>query len=664
MEDDYDERLESQERRYDLLGIRFDWRFRKIATDVLSGAYQLELESQLDALGPTLSEDVADAAKELDHDGQVASLQDTRKQESSREAHSNIVEDLKRSNFPPTPGQALLLKSDLETRNSELLSIDHDILRLQLKINESLAAMHTLLRVRLEKQKEATYRQSWLSSARLLPADVLIRILKFAKSNLVGSRTSVLQLSHVCSSWRHAALTCRSLWNDIALNLWSPTDEQATFSSLLSFWFGRANHQSLPLSLDVLIETEIDAEVGEDFFRGVNPFVSRLGNIEITIRRSLWRNNLNTLTNLGPFLGCSGGSLSQLSHLCLIDDTDPEGEAERDLPFITVFDQSPFLHTVVLHLTPPMFRNNDHLHFPWSQLTCLTIGGHISVRGFANIFFQCRRLCTVVFYYLDLEARNDDVWMTSIPQAPVTFPDLKEFRLRLSKSSRHPLIIRDILSKIRLPMVQVITFIGGTYHFRDHADVDIPLSDILSLSLDKHLSLRRLALMNVVIDLQDLLSLLNAVPMLEDLSLCTPLSPQPLLEALTRNENLVAEHQIPSLSNLVSFLFTFHALKVHENPDVDLVANAFGSLVASWITDPTRRGSLSEASLCMGDDSRFLGRIIDPIDIQPVCDRVEELIHHQIGKDSDVRVVVRVFDQFQSFVDFVHMGDPTSVRQI
>ncbi|KAG6846706.1 hypothetical protein H0H93_012333, partial [Arthromyces matolae] len=360
-----------------------------------------------------LSGDVIDATKKL-IEAKPAEMTKTH----SFDARLGTVEDLQRSNWRPNALQAAQLEEELAIRNSELLQMDYDILRIQLDVDKAHVALKALIRDRLEKQKAADECQAWLSSARLLPLDALTKIFEYAKSERLDSKVSILTLSHVCSSWRNASLTCRSLWNDLVFDAWNPK-RSPTLASFLDFWHGRSNH-SLPLHLSLSVTTSLDQSTDETITQDLIEHASRLEVLRLSISSSR-HEGLNANEVLAPFFALPAGSCPALHELHLVDHTPLQPDTLSEFPLITAFNNSPQLKKVVLNLDRLIVSGVDGL-LPWSQLTYLAIGGTITVAAFVRVFFDSTQLTYAAFYHVSVLTAHQTL---AIPADPVIFPYLR-----------------------------------------------------------------------------------------------------------------------------------------------------------------------------------------------------------------------------------------------
>ncbi|KAH0578743.1 hypothetical protein H2248_003866 [Termitomyces sp. 'cryptogamus'] len=612
--------------------------------------------------GPQLPDDVIRSVQEILESQPPRS---SNNQTESLNVDTSVSNALIRSNHRPTSTQMLHVRSRLEGKNLELLDMDYDILRLQLKINESVATMNALMKARLQKQKEADSCQIWLSYARLLPLDIIIRILKFAKSSGSDDRSSPLKLSHVCSSWREAALTCSSLWNGLELSLpifQRDSDDLVTqsnaVSSIIALWFGRAN-SSLPLTLSINVFPQLNLATGEGVARGILPFSSRVDSLCFEIRKTgLDSRSLRVFEAMTPFFKLPAGTFPSLEELTFIDWTPQK--TDEVVPRITVFDLSPRLCTVILRAQSQWFNDEPSLILPWAQLTRLEVGGILTTSSFANIISQCRQLQKAIFCHVMMPVDEDEP--PSIPEQRLTLPHLVDFKLGLSGpdlTDRDD--INDILNFILLPAVEKLALSRAIPLLQLFPYHGFPIYSLVPLPGGTFPPLRRLTLSFADISLEELLQLLNGCPLLEELSLClNSIVPDSLLKALTRAEHSQSEATVPLLSDLRSFAFGAQMEHLQRNENVHNVVSAFGDLITSWTSDPSRRHPLSKALLCLCD--LFLDGDHRRSFTPGLKAQFEEAILHKIGEKSQVQISVEL-TEYQYMSHLFDVMDPIERRR-
>ncbi|KAG6819436.1 hypothetical protein H0H93_011863 [Arthromyces matolae] len=646
---DEDEVSDTILRRNDLTGIMFDWNTRKVATGTLTEKSQVAAERHLESIvkSPALSDDVIYAMRTLMLTDTIPPRMETRDLDSRLDS----IEDLKRSNWRPSAIAASQLSGELATHNSDLLRLDYDILRLQLDIEKSHAEVKALVTERLQKQKAADKCQAWLSSVRLLPLDVLARIFKYAKSDDVDSEMSTLTLSHVCSSWRNAALDCRSLWNDLVLELWSP-ERSTSLASLLNFWYGRSN-ASLPLFLSLSVKDDLDESTGETLTQTLTERSTRLQVFRLSISGVNY-DPLNAHQFLRPFLGRSGDSFPVLRELVLVDHTRRE-----DLD-ITVFENSPRLQRVVLNLEKVTVGRARNL-LPWAQLTHLRFGGIITVTTFIEVFFNATQLVHAEFFHVSVSTDDEDVFLSD---DLVTFPHLRHLTIR----SDSALVVghdfggefNHALRKARMPQLRHLALLNG-YLKMDSGGMLVFPDTLLGTNVQKY-SLVHLTLSNI--NCEDLTVFhvcvfLSMCPFLQRLNLHLDLPPLDLLRALTSKGDDADDNipEPPKLHYLTSFLFGFQADRVHESVMVDDVAKSFSALAFKWINQPDKTGYLNRLTLCMCDGTRAF---FYTQDYSPVTDRVTGLIEDGLGEHArDVRLKVYALNSYEHVISFMDSDDPT-----
>ncbi|KAG6835206.1 hypothetical protein H0H93_003922, partial [Arthromyces matolae] len=422
------------------------------------------------------------------------------------------IDILARSNHRLREQQTENFKKKIAEKNKELLRLDYEILRLQLELNKGASAIRSLVKTRLEMQKEVDANHVWISSARLLPVDVIILIIEYAIARGPYRYSSPKELSQVCSSWRKAALTCTSLWNE--LEIYSmPFDcyrvnkvhRYPSVKSHINTWFSRSTPTaSLSFYINLIFD-EVDSHFGKSLTEGILPFADRVSKIEITFNgshaRDVWESR--GLELLAPFLTLPPGTFPRLNELKFLDYVSRQflhRPAEEIIPKITVFDQSPLRHFT---LRPQ--------------------------------------------YWLKVDAHPMDTVVVPVGE-PITFSSLTDWKLNICTYPQRE-IMEDVLSKIRLPGVETLALVADTLDRTSALPFDA-LFPFLSDIDFVYPPLRRLVLSHWDIAPIQLMDLLISCSLLEELSLYLPsIEPQLIMETLS----------IRSLTHLVSFAFAFTA---------------------------------------------------------------------------------------------------------
>ncbi|KAG6898817.1 hypothetical protein C0993_003927 [Termitomyces sp. T159_Od127] len=502
--------------------------------------------------GFTLSDDAVDAVKT-----ELNVLEKERgrvKQKALTVISADVVaSQLKHSNQRPTSDQASVLETLLAQKNSEVAVIESDLLRLQLKINDDINALKELERLKAEKQAKANSYESWLVSVRLLPMEVITRILQYSISYRGPStkrKTSPFLLSRVCSAWRNSALGCSSFWSDLELELSNfSADHRPHLGLLLDLWYGRANLQR-PLSISLTGAKYADEDLTIKLASHIIKFSPRMTTVFVDL--------CGGPESLAAFLASPGGPFPNLTSLTFIES---DFTAEQNTYPITVFDQSPRLQKVALRIPPGMFEGDCRLFLPWNQLTHLYVGGPLLMQSFAIILFQCTQLEVASFPGINLADQSDNR-EPILPPFLVEFPHLTDLRLRLNG----PFFSQDIsevFEMMLLPNLKSLDLAGFPFSFYSGDGELFPVNSLLP-PLDMLQNMRHLLLAYADITREELLETLVACPLLESLTVClNVIDPITLLKDLLVNEPSGQPESVPRLSHMT--LFTFACIIPKEN---------------------------------------------------------------------------------------------------
>lgn len=374
-----------------------------------------------------------------------------------------------------------------------------EIDRVQAKINGMMGEMKGLNDSLLKQEAVADSYRAMLAPIRLLPPELLMRIFGFVLPDKVSPRrcSSPLGLTHVCSIWRSAALASYGLWNNLHLNLECDEPSSEILSSLIPSWFGRA-HPASPLSFSLRNIQDLDDVTS--LRKGITPFLDRLSEL---------RSEGGTFEDVEDVFDISNTPLTQLETLVLgSPHEDPEYGS-------TMTIHAPRLHTATLNIASIILADPHTFIFPWSQLTTLHLPGEITVYAFSRIIFQCKLLQEASFNisFVPDPSMGDPFEDPIIPQQPITFPNLSNFKVDLvgrvvSQG------LGTVLGMICLPALQTLHYAGGV-----HLCIFAFNEPLFRRTMQHIGGLRNLTLTRISIELPDLIALLCACPLLEYLSL-------------------------------------------------------------------------------------------------------------------------------------------------
>ncbi|KAG6824836.1 hypothetical protein H0H92_005663 [Tricholoma furcatifolium] len=459
----------------------------------------------------------------------------------------------------------------MERAHSELSTLDQSISQLQQHIEEMVAAAHRLRELRKQKLKKIEYYRSWLCTARLLPVDILVSIFKVQRGLVLDNNDS-------------GAVT------------------SAAVSRQVSLWFGRSS-STIPLSITISMSNTLNAAVSHDVLRAMAMprFTSRL----ITI--SLYMSDRNAAA-FRPFLSHPGGLFTALETLVLVDETrwEPKDRPNPDIaagvPRISVFNNSPNLHSLTLRTNQPLLGPKAPL-FPWAQLNSLEVQSPTSVQEFIVSLAWCHhwRLRKAIYHSVALEDPRE-IEGYPLPNTTVWFGALVELQVTISGIDRSLHDIADAIALLRVPSVQTLALRTLTW-----LGVKFPIQGVLPSPAGAFPPIRKLSLHHPVIDrIGDVVRIFAGCPQLE--ALCLRFSEsdtdrEALLGALLPDANVQL-----LLPHLTTFIFVFDGHGTLEGDEANDIANAFGFFVASRTRTSinsrpasSRPSPLSRASLYIND---------------------------------------------------------------
>ncbi|KAG6824032.1 hypothetical protein H0H92_008221, partial [Tricholoma furcatifolium] len=299
-----------------------------------------------------------------------------------------------------------------------------------------------------------------------------------------------------------------------------------------------------------------------------------------------------------PFLSHPGGLFTALETLVLVDETrwEPKDRPNPDIaagvPRISVFNNSPNLHSLTLRTNQPLLGPKAPL-FPWAQLNRLEVQSPTSVQEFIVSLVWChQRLRTAIYHSVALGDPND-IEGYPVPDTPVTFGQLVELQVSMAGIYRSPYDIALVVSMLRVPSVRTLALRTFTW-----LSEMFPLEGVLLPPVPGGVfpPLQKLSLYHPDIDeLGDFARIFGGCPQLEALCLCVDdenVDAEGLLGTLTlldspgsdsnsNNTQNLNNNMQPLLPHLTNLIFIFEGRGILESTEAYAVADVFGALVAS-----------------------------------------------------------------------------------
>ncbi|KAG5637256.1 hypothetical protein H0H81_005220 [Sphagnurus paluster] len=453
----------------------------------------------------------------------------------STPAAREFVDPILRTNYPPSQEAILSLKTSLAQKADNIEAIDHNLFRLQLKMNDLIKEFKVLTDAREFEEVQYNFRKYLLSPVRRIPPEILVRIFQYAVytegarkmastiPSFIRRTSSPLVLSQVCSTWRYAAFGLPTFWNDLDMTISSWKRLQpGTITAEVTAWFHRASGVR-PLNLALIVRAHPNGAVVEDLSQSLTMWGHRLRHLTITFLGGL-------VSPLDPFLSSSAGSLTSLEELHLSMD-DSSNETPVSSP-VTVFNNSPLLRTVSISgFSHSMLSNASLLLLPWAQIHKLEVTGRITVQSFVTVLFQCQQLRSATFTRIDLSETIKDPTRPRLSSIPQTFAQLEELHIALAgkEDEETALFIEDVLPLLDLPRLHTLKLSGST-HLIPSA---FPMFALIPGLIDCAHTLRHLSLCLFDASSQELIGLLSSCAVLETLALFDfSFSPMALLRAI------------------------------------------------------------------------------------------------------------------------------------
>ncbi|KAG5635151.1 hypothetical protein H0H81_012273 [Sphagnurus paluster] len=536
-----------------------------------------------------------------------------------------IVAALWRNNSRPSAHMRRTLDGLRASAIRAIAEIDDGLLSAQSEVaNQPLrnTTISSLLEARSRQEKLVNAYSAQLSSVRLLPPEVLVEIFRYTLPDRLDSspRQFPLALRCVCSAWREAVLAYPSLWNGLLPLDRNMAEDDNTFikygfsrtpTGALSFWIfspgysHRINYHYIPTAT---------------VFRSISPFYHLLSELEIDVCSSHC-----ALT----FLSLPSGSVPLLEKIRL-EMQDEQVGVDNTQPW-TVFHDVPCLRRVQFTLpTSDRFRNQLVDVLPWNQFTHVAVSNPIDLAIFAKIIFRGGTGAQLHWheasFCIDVYAEDTERHgIRDLCKSPVQLASLSELTLQAfseNKADAHEELLGEMMSKLDLPVLEKLDFVGLMYEF------PLKMATVVPSPLRHLASLRSLVLADVYTTIPELTHLLSNYRTLAELSLCldnlapVPISPVSILRSLRRSHtaHACAEDQTTSMSQppshvahnfpcLASFNFGFRCSTAEESK---AVATEFSALLSTWLTDAHRETPLVEAGFYISNFEQKLGDLKPP----------------------------------------------------
>ncbi|RDB26044.1 hypothetical protein Hypma_006138 [Hypsizygus marmoreus] len=325
-----------------------------------------------------------------------------------------------------------------------------------------------------------------------LPAEILADIFLYCLPTEVRPRLdeAPLLLCHVCSFWRQTALGTPRLWQTLFINTSRhPHIPSRILSNLLRFWSeGVAPH---PLSLS--FKAKNSSAFVRDALKGLTPFTRQLGNLSLSV---------TSLAALVPIIDLTSDCFPSLIDITL------ETTHEKYLQFTprrSVFDVAPSLRNVCIRGASVL----ENISFPWGQLTSLVLERHLRPCVWRSVFSQCVNLESGSFVV-------DCIWDTRISDDTIANRNyMPHGKLEMLKFRLESDITVSLFEGFSFPALCTFCLSASIDFVIELLDTDFNLIRQLHLCHN----LRCLVLANILIEAEDVLSLLASIPKLEKLGL-------------------------------------------------------------------------------------------------------------------------------------------------
>ncbi|KAG5635484.1 hypothetical protein H0H81_011088 [Sphagnurus paluster] len=556
-----------------------------------------------------------------------------------------LTVEMLRSNHLPSESDISCLNAIVAAKAEIIEHLDHDIFRLQIKMNHLMRDVNILQDKRNLQQDKLNFCKHILSPIRRLPPEILVRIFNYVtiKDSHSPHRmiSSPFCLAHVCASWRHAIIGCSSFWDSLEMKIPSCRTPSGVFTSRLKSWFGRTN-TSRPLSLALLIQGRPeDSEIIEEISQAISSYSHRFSELKINFLLGL-KGALDSFLSLPP------GGLTGLKAVTLRGAEAPPEKIDEIIP-VTVFGGAPLLqHVSLLCISSFMLSDPSRLVLPWGQLTNLEITGEIMVKAFTQVLSQCPNLRHARFLGVSIQDPSGPHGIANT-QASYTFTMLETLAIHLMghETISDSVTITDIVSKIHLPVIQSLKLAGDSIN-----DTEFPffvLIPTLTNAAAAH-TLRYLSLCFIDVEMEELIHLMTLCTELEVFKLFIfGISPIDFLNCLLAPPTVAGE--VPQLACLSTFVLVFSPEDVPDTVDFASLGDVFCRLIGAWMGDTARRRPLEKIGLYLGAHNMSVNMRDVYLMLQEIRSRVDRHLEDLV--DDAVRPVFasRVISLYTDLLD-------------
>ncbi|KAK1232354.1 hypothetical protein PQX77_004518 [Marasmius sp. AFHP31] len=310
-------------------------------------------------------------------------------------------------------------------------------------------------------------------------------------------------LAQVCRRWRAVALSTKSLWNTIRIDMDLGARRNKQPWVMVNEYFARS--EPLPVSCLLQFDRHHDMQVDLQFIEGILGYAPRLRDVSIDFDERedlfwLWIRNTSDF----PLLQTLHLLVSQLER----DDFNDGDVEQLPAPVSGGFANAPNLIEAVIQTPVYSFPITV---LPWTRLKELECSFH-SLEEMCEIAPQ---LTDLEYWYIDFYWHN--VEPTQALAAPITIP-----KLRLLETHGDPELICTVLNRLRTPALEDLGFNHGYREIDSVAEAQSILSAISHLQDRSLSSIRRLTCPLVLFLSQNSREVAGNLTSMEELCMCLP----------------------------------------------------------------------------------------------------------------------------------------------
>lgn len=394
--------------------------------------------------------------------------------------HYELANFLLKSNAPPSETESKRFRELIRAEEAKYQSIAADV--------EALSEQRRAIQDQIQAFKNV------VSPARRLPPETVTDIFRlcvaFEDQIFPNPLAAPLLLTQICSGWRQVALQTPELWTDLYFYVQENATEET--QSLAKTWIERCRHHTFSMyiySFDMLPDLFLDLLT-------IRPAMINFLELEIPHHALTF---LEKLPSEVVF-----ANLQSLRVRPSVQNPNLEENWLLWPESIRVFESASKLEIVSVEFQAGGL-NLASLHLPWHQLKDLRLNTRVPYNDVKSVLRKCTLLerCMVALDALTLDADLNGV---------ITLPRLERLVITINLN-----LGTRFFESMALPQLKDLT-IGVLLHAETQGfgGFSVHLQPLASLQQASNFSLKRLVLLNMGVEQEELLEVLRLMPSVTD----------------------------------------------------------------------------------------------------------------------------------------------------